>query len=162
VYDQTNRGSGQDVLYMSGTDRGSARLYIQPDTTQPFLVDTNADGICDSLAREDFKYESLNPVGKTGSLQYSKTDFATAPAVNPTGGVCALKDPVTPPTQLCMEASDMTVLRVHRFKVRPSRLHVQKRCLADAGRLDLSGDARLGLARERRDLAAAAHLLRRS
>jgi hypothetical protein len=113
IYDQTNKGSGQTVFYMSGTDKKTARLYIQPDTTQPFLIDTDKDGVCDSLAREDFKYVSLNPVVKNGGLQYSKTDFATEPAVVPGGGVCGLRDPVTQPLPLCMEASDMYVVTQH-------------------------------------------------
>ena len=114
VYDQANKGSGQTTLYFAGTDQGSVRMYAQPHPDQPFLIDTNADGTCDSLAREDFTYVSLRPVNGAGQLQYSKTDFATPPAIDPGGATCALRDPVQPPLTLCSnQKSDMSVVVEH-------------------------------------------------
>lgn len=104
VYDRTNTGSGGDVYYMSGTNRNSVRLYVQPDSSKPILKDTNKDGICDDLAQDDFKYVSLTALGRDGSLEYD-LDGTTAPAV---AGVCQLPaSPSTPSSRLCNNTSDM-------------------------------------------------------
>ena len=115
VYDRANSASGQAVLYISGTNQKSVALYIQPDPTQPFLVDTDGDLRCDALARDDFKLQTLKPVSKRGGPDYAK-DYAVAPVVSPGPGAteCALKDPGTPAKPLCSLAdSDMTIVVQH-------------------------------------------------
>jgi hypothetical protein len=113
IYDDTNGGSGQDVTFLSGTNKGSARLYFQPDTSQPILKDSNGDGRCDELAREDFKYIALTPIGQAGALSYSTTDYAAQPAVDKDGSDCKLKDS-EPAPQLCPDkTSDMSVVVRH-------------------------------------------------
>jgi hypothetical protein len=111
VYDRANQASGQPVLYISGTNQKSVALYIQPDTTQPFLIDTDndVDHRCDDLARNDFKLQTLKPVPKSGGPDYAK-DYDAAPDPS---GVCTLKDPQTPAKPLCPLGSDMTIVVQH-------------------------------------------------
>jgi hypothetical protein len=109
VYDMTNTGSGPNTYYMSGTNRGSVRLYFQPNPSQPLLKDTNEDGVCDALAREDFKYVSLAPLRKDGSLSYGP-DETTEPAV---AGVCSVLPTSGPSTTLCGNTSDMYAVIQH-------------------------------------------------
>jgi hypothetical protein len=110
VYERANIATGQPILYFSGTNQKSVALYIQPDTTQPFLIDTNNDNRCDALARDDFKLQTLKPVGKAGVPDYAK-DSTVAP--DP-GGACTLLDPGTPAKPLCsLQNSDMTIVVQH-------------------------------------------------
>jgi hypothetical protein len=110
VYDQFNIGSGQETFYFSGVNPGSVRLYIQPNPSEPFLKDSNNDGVCDALAREDFQYVSLNAVKKEGGYETSDTDGATPPL---TAGECTLKPLSTIPLPLCGQHSDMTAVVQH-------------------------------------------------
>lgn len=118
VYDIANSASGVGVRYFSGTDRSSVRMYAQADPSKPFLVDANKDGICDSLAREDFPYQSLSPIKKAGQPEYSKTDFGTAPSVDSGGAACTLKEPSTPPPRLCADhKSDLWMVVQHDLAI---------------------------------------------
>jgi hypothetical protein len=114
VYDRANFASGQPILYISGTNQKSVALYIQPDPSQPFLIDTNNDGRCDALARDDFKLQTLKPVKKAGATDYAK-DYATAPSVSPDAPTeCALHDPSGQPAKpLCTLGSDMSIVVQH-------------------------------------------------
>jgi hypothetical protein len=115
IYDQTNFGSGQPLSYMAGTDPTSARLYLQQDPTQPFLVDTDGDGVCDNLAREDFPYVGLSAVPKAGSLTFVNDDHAVPPVISADMDAlnyCPTKS-TTPPKTLCGELSDMSIVVDH-------------------------------------------------
>jgi hypothetical protein len=104
VYDRTNQGSGGNVYYMAGTDRNSVRLYIQPNPSEPLLKDTDEDGICDDLVRENFPYVSLAALARGGSLEYA-ADGTEAP---PVAGRCTV--PTTPSGTsgpMCNGTSDM-------------------------------------------------------
>jgi hypothetical protein len=115
IYDQTTFGSGGLVSYMAGTNQKSARLYIQPDATQPLLVDKSGDGVCDDLAREDFDYFGLSAVKGAGQLTYTTSDSATLPAIT---NQCTTKvHPGALPKTLCGEISDMTLVVEHDSKV---------------------------------------------
>lgn len=122
IYDQTTFGSGQTLSYMSGTKQTSARLYVQPNADEPFLVDTDGDGECDNLADDDeFRYIGLSPVKKAGRLTYSETDQAVSPFIQDDDpeaeGYCAVQAAsATPPPTLCGELSDMTVVVDHDSK----------------------------------------------
>lgn len=110
VYDRTSTGSGPNTYYMSGTNRGSVRLYVQPDPSQPLLKDTDDDGVCDSLAREDFKYISMAPLRKDGTLSYGP-DGTTEPA---TAGSCTVPPTASgPTTTMCENTSDMYAVVQH-------------------------------------------------
>jgi hypothetical protein len=118
VYDRANSASGQPFLYISGTNQKSVALYVQPDTTQPFLIDTNGDLRCDALARDDFKLQTLKPVKKSGNPDYSK-DYAATPAVTSgPGAECTLRDPGTSAKPLCTLGSDMTIVVQHDVQPR--------------------------------------------
>lgn len=108
VYDKTNTGSGSIANYMSGTNRGSVRLYFQPDPSQPLLKDTDHDGVCDALTREDFKYVSLAPLAKAGELSYGP-DETTEPAA----GSCGMQPASVPSARLCENTSDMYAVIQH-------------------------------------------------
>jgi hypothetical protein len=112
VYDRTNTGSGASVVYMSGTDRGSVRLYFQPDSSQPLLKDTDGDGMCDALAKDNFEYVSLMPLSRTGGEAFG-TDGTSSP---PTAGVCTVPTTATPaPPTLCNMSSDMRAVVQHNI-----------------------------------------------
>lgn len=111
VYDQTNMAPGQKIAYMAGADRTSARLYVQPNPAESFLVDSNSDGVCDSLARQDFTYQSLTAIPVTGTLTFGLADQGTAPD---TAGICLLKPSSSPPERLCDgHSSRMTAVIGH-------------------------------------------------
>jgi len=117
VYDQANKAPGQPVRYLAGVDPASVRLYAQVDPTKDFLVDTNQDGLCDSLAIANLpakSVQSLRPVAPTTQLRYSQTDYATSPAVDPDGKTCQLLPDGGPIQPLCVsKISDMTIVVGH-------------------------------------------------
>jgi hypothetical protein len=111
VYDKT-KNTGQKVEYPALADKESAKLYLQTDTAQPFLIDTNADDVCDALAQTDFPFKVLSPVKIAGAPLNSKTDSATPPAIS--AAMCAVEEPVDPiPESLCEGVSDMHVVVQH-------------------------------------------------
>ncbi len=112
VFDQT-KNTGQPTDYPALADRGSAKLYAQVAPAQPFLVDTDADGLCDSLAREDFPFKALKPLSIAGAALDSNAEgeAAKAPAI---AGQCALRPASpSPPDSLCGDFSDMQVAVQH-------------------------------------------------
>lgn len=110
VWDTTNSTDGQLVFHYAGTDTASVRLYAQDDATQPLLIDTNNDGICDSLATEGTQGVvhppvpvELHPIGAAGEAIYS----TASPEIS---GVCTHVSNNGPPVlALCLQhVSDMT------------------------------------------------------
>jgi hypothetical protein len=114
VYEQSNYESGQPFQYFAGADPSTARLYVQPDPSQDFLVDkVGNDGICDDIAREDFPYQSITPVKPGGQLNYTLGDSGSDPQM---GTECVGKASGTPAPGLCNnKTSDMTYVVKHRI-----------------------------------------------
>jgi hypothetical protein len=115
IYDQTRFGSGMPLSYMAGTNPTSARLYLQQDATQPFLVDTDGDGTCDNLAAEDFPYVGLSAVPKAGALAFVDNDHAMLPAISADPqalNYCPTRA-APPPDTLCGKLSDMSIVLDH-------------------------------------------------
>ena len=52
VFDQTNRAPGDVVHYHAGVNNSSVQLFAQGDPEIPLLVDTNGDGVCDEISRD--------------------------------------------------------------------------------------------------------------
>jgi len=89
VWDLTNFTENQKVLHYAGVDPMSVRLYAQDDATQPLLIDTDSDGVCDALATEGTQGVvhapvpiELHPLDASGDAVYS----TTSPEIE---GVCS-------------------------------------------------------------------------
>jgi hypothetical protein len=114
VWDLTNVAPGQDIAYYSGPDTGSVRLYVQPDISQPLLIDKDGDGKCDHVTTQDkngvdLVLINLGPVEKGGKLPNSPSDLTAEPAYP---GACSLST-VTPDGLCSDDASDMTYVVRH-------------------------------------------------
>ncbi len=107
VADQTNvdaEDKGQ-VLHFAGTNPKSVRLYLQPASAAPLVVDTNKDGLCDDVAMVDSTDSlELTTVPKTGQPLFAIDD-----AVDPSSAsLGCTTHAATPPQNLCLnQASDM-------------------------------------------------------
>jgi hypothetical protein len=89
VWDLTNSTDGQKIFHHARVDPATVRLYAQDDATQPLLIDTNNDGVCDALAIEGTQGVvhapvpiELHPLDAAGSAVYA----TTSPDIN---GVCS-------------------------------------------------------------------------
>lgn len=116
VVDQTNAAKGQEIFYFASQDRESVYVYLQPDPSEPLLVDTNGDGYCDDLVanRNDLPFQHLNGIRPTGQAWFGSDegDPESAPAV------CRY-DSAQEPSELCSPfGSDMT--RVIQWWVDPN------------------------------------------
>lgn len=109
VWERANGIEGQPVGHMSGTKEGSVQLYIQWNSDEALLRDTNGDNTCDDL-REDYRTAlpmiPLNPLPISGAAWFGPDD-ATDPRTLPPPANCPLLEESDPDT-LCAEASDMT------------------------------------------------------
>ena len=110
VWDLTNTTDGQPVLHHARVDSTSVRLYAQDDSTQPLLIDTDNDGVCDALATDGTPGVAhppvpieLRPLDASGDAVYS----TSSPEIS---GVCTRVASNGPPVlNLCAQhASDMS------------------------------------------------------
>src|SRR5262249_47277069 len=103
VWDNTEVATGQQAPVYAGTDQSSVFLYLQPDPSQDFLVDTDGDGVCDSIATTGLRFQQLNAIPTQGDASYS----TSSPDVP---GVCTAVPSADPaPDALCAShTSDMT------------------------------------------------------
>lgn len=84
VWDETNYAPGQTVVRYAGPDTSSVRLYLQPDTTQPLLLDEDGDGACDHVATRDKNGKelvllTLAPLPKAGTVPNTSDDRSDPP-----------------------------------------------------------------------------------
>lgn len=121
VWDETNYAPGQKIIYYSGTDQATVFMYLQPDPTQPLLVDTNNNGACDTVltkdkAGKDLVLLHMEPVGPQGNVPNftnppSPNDFTTVEPIV-AADFCDLSTAVSNP--LCSgKTSDMTYVLKH-------------------------------------------------
>ncbi len=127
VWDMTNSKAGQQDFFFALADQTSARLYVQPDTTQPLLADLDGDGVCDEIWTGSAPFQK-RPTDQ--ALQFvaltalpSETDPEGAVVW---GGVNAPADPTCAPGSvsgpvptLCSGASDMTMILHHPVVITP-------------------------------------------
>ncbi len=99
-WDFTNGVPSQDNLYYSGIDKAHVKLYLQPDSSQPIILDTNGDGACDAVVPEVKLLPSLDllPVPSTGAPDNNPPDLTSPPAV-PSQYTC--KPQTMVPPKLC-------------------------------------------------------------
>jgi hypothetical protein len=107
VWERTNQAPGQLVLFHAGTDEGSVFLYMQPDPSEPFLVDgDDGDGICSDLidTREQLPFQQLEGLSPQGNSWFGS--MANDTEVLPDG--CSYEG-LSAPEPLCQPfGSDMT------------------------------------------------------
>ena len=110
IWDLTNSTDGQPVLHHARVDSTSVRLYAQDDSTQPLLIDTDSDGVCDALAKEGTPGVAhppvpieLRPLDASGEATYS----TSSPEIS---GICTrVATNASPILNLCSQhASDMS------------------------------------------------------
>jgi hypothetical protein len=126
VEDQTNVArdkDNQNTGYYAGVAKDKVRIYAQPKTNVPLLIDTDGNGICDEINFEALpqdqrpKPQQLSPLDPRGTSWFSKTvNFSemTSDVSNwgATHGWSCEQDPNGPedaptPSSLCPK-SDMT------------------------------------------------------
>lgn len=109
VWEEANGIEDQPVQHMAATEPGSVQLYIQWNSDEALVRDTNGDDVCDDL-REDYKTAlpmlPLNPLPIRGSAWFGPDDPEDPRTPTPPEG-CPLLDE-SEPDHLCGEASDMT------------------------------------------------------
>jgi hypothetical protein len=114
AWDETNHAVGQRVDYLSGVERTSVFLYLQPDPEQPLLVDLDKDHVCDHVntqdaAGKDLLFIRLTAVSPTGALPKDPNTLADEPAVST--DFCQLS--TAPSPRLC--SSDMSYVIKHEI-----------------------------------------------
>jgi hypothetical protein len=92
VWDETNTKPGQGEVYLALTDKESVRLYIQPNTNLPLLIDSdgddNHDKPCDTINNPPdkplpfLKLAAVNPT-VTASPVWSGSDVPAVPICRP-------------------------------------------------------------------------------
>ena len=74
VWDLTNRSESQQIAYYAGVDPKKTYLYVSSDTDKPLIVDSDRDGICDSVAPEAEELKGivhLDPIAPQGTPNYA-------------------------------------------------------------------------------------------
>jgi hypothetical protein len=111
ILDSGNIGVGADSVYVSKTS--SATYYLLDDTTQPLVVDSDGDGICDAINPNVIPVPGTSP-GPSQALQLSMVRMAPGGSANFTTKF-TIPPPCTPgddtgevPKPLC----DFTVMTV--------------------------------------------------
>jgi hypothetical protein len=106
---------GQTIVRVSDVDDDSAALYVQGRPEIPLIIDSDGDGVCDSVQAEappagpenDPVKVQLQPVRSRGKPEPGTNASETAePATN---GVCALSSGNTP-DPLCLDTTMTFVL----------------------------------------------------
>jgi hypothetical protein len=124
VWERTNQANGQTILWHSGTVEDSVRLYIQPDPSKPFLVNStdDPDPDCDDLdeaALSDLEFTELKPLARAGAAYFSADNEGDPPISDFKAG-CVLEAATSPPPPLCSdELSDMSFVMGHTMEGRP-------------------------------------------
>jgi len=123
VWEMTNDGA--DHIF-SGTVENQVRIYVQPNTDEPLLVENNdGDPECDDVdedAMNNLELIQLDPVAPTGIAYYGSDDADAAPPLSDFG--CAHGTETIPPLRLCTdEASDLTTAIAHNSPGRPPAVY---------------------------------------
>jgi hypothetical protein len=108
VADMTNVAPGQNILYFSTQDIDSVYVYLQPDISQPLLIDADGDGVCDELieTRNDLPFQHLSPLYPGGEAWYGPGASETDQSF-PKPSKCEYQDLAQVPDMLCGDESDM-------------------------------------------------------
>jgi hypothetical protein len=120
VWEMANTISATEIYKsQSATQEGSVEVYLQWDSAEALVRDTNGDGTCDDL-RDGYKSRlpglPLNPINPTGAAWYGADDPSDPRNVAPPSD-CPLQDEAAP-DKLCLdEASDMRRVIAHRAYV---------------------------------------------
>jgi hypothetical protein len=121
VWDETNQVTGQNVLYLAGTDQSSVYLYLQPDpSTDPqkaLLINNDSDPECDVLNTSpggvSLPNLHLNPVTPQGNAFFDSAANNTDEPVDGRGE-CSYGSETMPPPNLCTQnRSDLTAVIRH-------------------------------------------------
>ncbi len=117
VWDRTNQETDQTVLYHAVTNLDSVYVYLQGDVDHGLLYDSDGDGLCDEVYKEDpvstelLAYQHLTPVPPMGAAWFgsAETETPTLNAALPIGS-CPYENQSVEPQHLCppANASDMT------------------------------------------------------
>ena len=116
IEDEGNRPlfGGADVIPISGIDDTRVQLLILDDTSNPLVVDTNNDGVCDAInplltptttpmSDKDALLVNLAPIAPTGSADYT-------PSVPPPGAPCISGADNKSPDLLCLGTTSLTTV----------------------------------------------------
>ncbi|MGC4093374.1 MAG: Ig-like domain-containing protein [Polyangiaceae bacterium] len=49
IWERTNGSPSSDIKWVAGVNADTPHLYLQPDASKGILIDTDADGMCDSI-----------------------------------------------------------------------------------------------------------------
>jgi hypothetical protein len=121
VWEETNHAIGQSDGIAAGADLDSVVLYLQPNTKQGLLLDSNKDGACDQLATtdadtgKDLHSISLKAVLPQGSSWFGASDQEDTtldtefPLPTP---LCKYNGTSSAPTPLCPPANSSDMSRV--------------------------------------------------
>jgi hypothetical protein len=118
VWEETNHARGEPNDISAGADLGSVVLYLQPNTAQGLLKDTDGDHHCDALETvdsdtgKDLHSIQLSPIPPQGSswLGASGSEDPTLAAEFPLPEetLCTYANVMTAPNPLCAKTSDMS------------------------------------------------------
>jgi hypothetical protein len=97
---------GADVIPIAGIDDTRVHLLILDDTSNPLVVDTNGDGLCDAvnplltptttpMSEKDALLVNMAPINPTGSADYT-------PSTPPPGAPCVSGIDMKAPDPLCL------------------------------------------------------------
>jgi hypothetical protein len=107
---------GQDVLHLAGLDERSVKLFLDSNLEHDFLVDTNEDGVCDSVGPDVPTGIDMLVVEPQGNPWY-RSD----PKEEPQPVACTLRNDANGPDTLCPDhASEMRRVISHTALGRPS------------------------------------------
>lgn len=109
TWDKTNHAQGEEISYVAGIDNSKVKLYAQPDTTIPLLIDKDLDDahICDEINYEDLAIAdlpavvNLAPITRKGSAAYSTVADFDNPLHMPAPGFCTAGPTAIDKTPLC-------------------------------------------------------------
>jgi hypothetical protein len=114
VDERTNKGDGQENFRFSGTNEGSAYLYLQPKADEPLLINNDTDRECDDIAKaalpltQRLPFQHLEPIPPDGQPWWGDASH------EPMGGPplpsgCQLATEGGPPLGKCLgNLSDMS------------------------------------------------------
>jgi len=127
VWEETNYVTGQMFVKYAGTDDSTVKIYIQPHTDQPFLInnpkdpDLGCDDIDDSVVTAN-NFIQLTPVPPTGAATFEADDPNAYPPIATDG--CIFGTAASEAPKLCLnQSSDLSIVIAHVSPERPPAVY---------------------------------------
>ena len=129
VVDGANAGTGAEVVFAAGVDL--VTLYVLDNTSLPLVVDSDGDGVCDTINPNVVPVTGMPP-GANQAVEIAMGAIAGSGAANfvpttysgPVGGglSCIQGDATSPPVPLCRASGPLTIALENTFGITPQPL----------------------------------------